>query len=271
MKNNIFTFFCLTLITALIAPRSISHASDLNYNDLGLSSTRSTLTNEESEVDIRKDRRHRYIKSNGIPNHSAGPFPNSKTPYAIDAHSYAFRMTLTPERGYAPTPKDGIVGIAVNGIPFKPTIEKFWNDDADSGWRYEAINPTIDFELDKNNAYVDPSGRYNYHGIPTAIVHNQLKLIGYAADGFPILAARTSPYKSGYQLKKGTRPAGAPEGNFDGTFAQDYEYVAGSGDLDACNGIVLHGQYTYVLTREFPQMPRCLFGTADPSFERSYR
>jgi hypothetical protein len=37
---------------------------------------------------------------------------------------------------------------------------------------------------------------------------------------------------------RGHAPSGSagPGGNYDGTFVQDWEYAAGTGDLDECNG-----------------------------------
>ena len=65
-----------------------------------------------------------------------------------------------------------------------------------------------------------------------------------------------------------------PGGTFDGTFVDDYEYIAGSGDLDECNGRegvtpeYPEGTYYYVLTDTFPFIPRSYRGTPDRSFER---
>ncbi|MFN7138259.1 MAG: YHYH protein [Limisphaerales bacterium] len=79
--------------------------------------------------------------------------------------------------------------------------------------------------------------------------------------------------KSSYQLKRSERPNG-PGGKHDGTFVQDYEYVAGSGDLDECNGRFgvtpefPEGTYYYVLTEDFPFIPRKFKGTPDSSFMR---
>ena len=39
-----------------------------------------------------------------------------------------------------------------------------------------------------------------------------------------------------------------PFGKFDGAFKEDYEFVAGSGDLDECNGKFVNGQYKYFAT-----------------------
>ena len=51
-----------------------------------------------------------------------------------------------------------------------------------------------------------------------------------------------------------------------GTFAQDWEYVAGSGDLDECNGRVgvtpefPQGIYHYYATDTYPFFQRCVKG-----------
>ena len=56
---------------------------------------------------------------------------------------------------------------------------------------------------------------------------------------------------------KGRGPV-APAGAYDGTFVQDYEYRAGTGELDECNGRqgvtpeFPNGTYYYVLTDAFP-------------------
>ena len=55
---------------------------------------------------------------------------------------------------------------------------------------------------------------------------------------------------------------------------QDYEYSAGLGQLDECNGRrgvtpeFPNGSYHYVLTDSFPFIPRCFRGTPDTSFVR---
>jgi hypothetical protein len=93
--------------------------------------------------------------------------------------------------------------------------------------------------------------------------------IGYADPKDP--KSPLKPLKSSYRVKKGTRPDG-PGGAYDGTFVADYEYAAGSGDLDECNGLsgptpqYPRGIYHYVLTEQFPFVPRLYRGTPDPSF-----
>lgn len=116
---------------------------------------------------------------------------------------------------------------------------------------------------------------------------DQLVLSGYAVDGFPIYSqwgygdpkAAGSPLKklrSSYQLRTGERPSGedGPGGSYDGTFNQDWEYVAGSGDLDECNARFSitpeypQGTYHYVITDTFPFISRYFRGAPDQSFEK---
>ncbi|MEZ0276832.1 MAG: YHYH protein, partial [Roseimicrobium sp.] len=109
-----------------------------------------------------------------------------------------------------------------------------------------------------------------------------MRLIGWAADGFPIYtdfghtnaSDTSSPLKkmrSSYQLKKSTRDGG-PGGKPDGRFTSDFEYVPDSGDLDECNGRTgvtpefPQGTYYYCITENFPWISRLWHGTPDPSF-----
>ena len=104
-------------------------------------------------------------------------------------------------------------------------------------------------------------------------------VIGFAADGFPILGsfflAEGTPRKalSSYRLKNegGARPRGDatnPGGNYDGTYIQDYEYIEGSGDLDECNGMIVDDSYGYYVTDTYPWIIGCFKGNIDASFEK---
>jgi hypothetical protein len=241
----------------------------------------------ENRVTIVTNGAYRVITANGLPDHVPGHFPNRGNPNSISAQSYNFRVTLNPQTNATPRPGQGAwFGVALNGVPFEPGTAEFWNGRRE--WNYEAQSGFIDLGLDTNNAHVQPNGAYHYHGLPTGLRarlggdEKKMLLVGYAADGFPIYTSQAhrsatdaaSPLKrmrSSWQLKKGTRPGG-PGGNSDGRFTTDYEYVAGSGDLDECNGRFgvtpeyPQGIYYYCLTEEFPQISRSWRGTPDPSF-----
>jgi len=230
------------------------------------------------------------IRANGVPDHAVGAFPNRDNPNRITAQKYRFetgpaeirRTAIAMRRG-------GLVGIAVNGVPFDPGAAEFWQGRPDLGWQYEALGGAVRLGLDANHAHVQPTGAYHYHGLPVGLMQSlgwsaraESPLIGYAADGFPIYAitaerdGRVVEMTSSWQLKRGSRPGGQyPSGRHDGAFVQDYAYVAGSGSLDQCNGAEVvtrdypQGTYAYFLTRDFPVVPRCLTGEAGRSFAKA--
>lgn len=196
-------------------------------------------------------------------------------------------------RGPPPNGGPSVFGVALNGIPFDPGTGEAWNNDMRSGWNNEALTGKINLGTDRNNAHVQPTGAYHYHGIPTGLVEKlagenigeKMVLVGYAADGFPIYSqygyAEADDAKSGikkltpsWRLKQGTRPDG-PKGTYDGTYLQDFEYVADLGDLDEFNGRTgitpeyPNGTYYYVITDSFPYMSRAFKGIPDKSFQKS--
>jgi hypothetical protein len=247
-----------------------------------------------SEISIEIVGDERVINTNGIPNHKTGRFPNRGNPNRISPQSHVYRIPAEPKIAGAPIPLRGVFGVAVNGVPFDPGAAEFFA--GASGWQYEPLSGAIDLGIDASNAHVQPGGNYHYHGLPTKLLE-QLKLdpqqhsplVGWAADGFPIYAVTgyrdpddaTSGVKmltSSYRLKEGLRPGGRePEGPYDGTFVADYEYVAGSGDLDECNGRQTvtpefpEGTYAYFLTANWPVIPRMFRGTPSADFDRGPR
>lgn len=228
------------------------------------------------------------ITANGVPTHGVGRFPNRGNPHRISAQRFRFAVPATPTPGQARSyGLRSYFGVALNGVPFDPGAAEFWRGNPRSGWQYEALGGAVALGLDTNHAHVQPNGSYHYHGLPTGLMtelgwraDQPSPLIGYAADGFPIYAVtaprggRVVEMRSSWRLKPGARPAGGPGGAHDGAFVQDYEYRAGAGDLDECNGAFVttadypQGTYAYFLTRDFPVIPRCHKGRADRSFAK---
>ncbi|MCA9126045.1 MAG: YHYH protein [Planctomycetales bacterium] len=252
-----------------------------------LPATQAPPTNSEVSITIEGDQR--VIVSNGIPNHKTGQFPNRGNPNRITAQRHEYRIPANPQVADEITPMHGEFGVAVNGIPFDPGAAEFY--DGEPGWQYEPLSGAIDLGIDMSHAHVQPTGKYHYHGLPSGLIDSiEVKagshspLVGWAADGFPMYAVygytspkdANSPVRqlvSSYQLKKGERPGGdAPGGEYDGTFVRDYEYVAGSGDLDECNGRFTvtpeypEGIYAYFLTENWPVVPRYYRGTPSADF-----
>ncbi len=244
-------------------------------------------TSGEAKVVVSIAGGYRVFTSNGLPDHKPGAFPNAGNPNRISTQSYTFRVALKPQTNSAPRDgRGGWFGVALNGVPFEPGTGEFWNGQRE--WNYEAKSGFINLGLDQNNAHVQPTGAYHYHGLPTGLMDKlggdgkKMLLIGYASDGFPIYTSygysdatnamsALKKMRSSWQIKKGER-SGGPGGKFDGKFTTDYEYVSGTGDLDECNGRFgvtpeyPQGIYHYYITDEFPQLARSWRGTPDASF-----
>jgi hypothetical protein len=185
-------------------------------------------------------------------------------------------------------------GIALNGVAFDPGTAGTCSNagtcqqggPAMGDWSLEALGQTsFKWGTDTSNAHVQPNGMYHYHGIPEGLItklggaNKAMTLIGWAADGFPIYARygytaatdASSAFKvvaASYRIKaapSANRPATATYPM--GTFTQDYEYIAGSGDLDECNGRTgvtpefPKGIYHYYATDTFPYLQRCVKGS----------
>jgi hypothetical protein len=244
----------------------------------------------QNDVSIKVEGDVRVIRSNGIPDHQTGQFPGPGNPNSISPQKYEFHVPLHPKVADKITVmRMQPFGVAVNGVVFDPGAAEWWH--GDRNWQYEPLTMApLYLGTDASHAHVQPTGAYHYHGIPTALVHaltggeQKMVIVGWAADGFPIYnnVGHTDPkdpvsplktLKSSYRVRSGQRPSG-PGGTYDGKFVADYEYVANLGDLDECNGLFgvtleyPDGIYHYVLTEQFPYIPRMYRGTPDPSFMR---
>ncbi|WP_375282077.1 YHYH protein [Pseudooctadecabacter sp.] len=206
----------------------------------------------------------RCIISDGVPDHDVGTWREGAV---VEPQDHFFCVDASPELTGEITDRAQISGMTINGIPLRPgtaeyydpeaDAERPWSRDRSSGWNVEGVGG---LNMDAQNAHVDGAGLYHYHGIPEVVVGNlDGTLFAYAADGFEIHYVG-GDMQSSYQLKEGERASG-PGGVHDGTYVQDYEYVAGSGTLDECNGTVVDGQYVYYATDTFPFFPRCFLGT----------
>lgn len=220
-----------------------------------------------NRVQIQESSAKTCITSNSIPNHSTGQFPNRGNPHSIKTQSISTCLPVNPTKSSTPQ-RVRTVGIAKNGVIIRPGTADYYDANSprghsrnrSSGWNLDGMGPGNTLGLDKNNAHVDHSGIYHYHGVAKALVQTSTDTrIGWAADGFEIRYVGDNARPS-YMLKGGTRKS-APGGAHDGTYNQDFQYVAGSGNLDQCNGGTVDGQYIYFATDAYPYFPRCLYGT----------
>ncbi len=244
-----------------------------------------------SQVSITVEGGFRVIRANGLPDHAPGQFPNRGNPNGLAAQNYTFRMPLQPKENTTFTRLAmHPFGVALNGVVFDPGAAEWWQMDPRSGWTLDPISGSQKLGIDRHNAHVQPSGVYHYHALPTGLVEKRtggkekVAQVGWAADGFPIYGpwdysdakntnSAVKRMKSSYRLREGTRPGG-PGGKFDGSYVEDFQFVRGAGDLDEANGRFgvtpefPQGTYHYVLTDDFPFIPRQFKGVPDSSFFR---
>ena len=208
-----------------------------------------------------------YVKTNSIPDHG---FARNPGVYSVKAQDFTFEISRTPvEAINKVTTPMGEIGVAVNGVVFHNP--KAMQTETRGGIDY-TINAVVAgdrLDIDDGSGHPQEDGVYHYHADPSlmytkdATAHSPL--LGYALDGYPIYGpygwdtqtGRSNPrvMKSSYQLKTTIRADGS---DHDGTYVEDYEYVAGLGDLDEYNGRTCN-------TPDYPNGTYAYFVTVDPT------
>ena len=224
----------------------------------------------------------RAIVSNALPDHEVGEFPNPGNPNTISEQDVSYEYPVDPV--YVGSATNAMTpGVAVNGVKFEPDTAETVTCESGETFRVEALQDIYDLGLDFNNAHVQPTGEYHYHGISELLADaystdDDLVHVGFAADGFLMYYSKSGAYSPSYSLSTTARSgvdcvgsmalgggAVEVEGTMaDGTYASDWQYGDDSGDdnlyLDECNGTEIEGSYAYVITDEYPFISRCLNG-----------
>lgn len=238
----------------------------------------------------------RDLTANGIPDHNVGTFPNPDNPNTIEELNAVASYTLTPVATDSATELGGprgVIAYVLNGVKIDAGTGGSCDDsgnncslgDPSGNWHIEALGQTsFSFGTDDNNAHVQPGGSYHYHGMPEGYVSKRggnsssITVIGWAADGFPIYArygySVADDSSSEIRAMTGSYTFVNPISNSRpstddyplGTFREDWQYTAGSGDLDECNGRIgvtpefPDGIYHYYATDTYPYFQRCVKG-----------
>ena len=251
------------------------------------------------------DGKVRTIYSNDLPNHSYGTWPsnNPVDPQEFTFHMCAYprkaqqNISVYDAGNFMGGCSQYIeFGVGSNGVRLAPFGARWFvnpmTQQENRDWNVEALEM---FSMDFNNSHSNGDGAYHYHGIPYSYFVDSLNIdgsehspiVGYAADGFPIYYkyaysdssdANSSivEFSSGHTLKSGNRPGNgidAPDGAYDGFYVEDYEFIDQNWALDECNGRYgvtpdfPNGTYYYLMTDNWPYIPRCFYGTVlDNSF-----
>ena len=199
---------------------------------------------------------HVVVHSNGIPSFRYVQV----TPTPLRAQRYTWLIPRHPRDAREPrqVPLLGPIAIAVDGLPiFGP------NEAPEHG----TADPYLDKLLDHCNGHTALRGDYHFHVRPSCLfdkMEGRVSLvIGYAFDGYPILAPYACTDASCGSVRKlrsswrqVSRARNAWEAN---------QYVEGHGDLDRCNGMTRpDGSYAYYATDTFPYFLACYRGVVPP-------
>ena len=272
------------ITNALLTERSANCADYVNSYSSTVTDV-NTNTVYQGSLAISVDGAYCSLATNAIPNHDFNDgvqaFPNP-----VSVQDDLYRIPAVPVAAAAPSrlllTQDN--ALLLNGVKvdllaaacFGVGNGRVGCNNINQPWRYDPMFAANGFRVDSHNAHTQPNGTYHYHGNPNALFDSTgvSPLVGFAADGFPIFGSYIEDdgtvrrVQSSYRLKAGNRPSGEgdPGGAYDGTFRDDYEYVAGLGDLDECNGMTVDGVYGYYVIDEFPYVMACFKGTPDDSF-----
>ena len=107
-----------------------------------IAATQDPIATPFVEIAVEGDRR--IIRTNGIPSHRTGTFPNSGNPNAIAALDLTFSLPATPTWLGIATYRDlGEMGVAVNGVVFDPTAAEWYLGQRTGGWQYDPIGGAL--------------------------------------------------------------------------------------------------------------------------------
>ncbi|MES0881605.1 YHYH protein [Roseibium sp. SCP14] len=184
-------FICALLATNFLAA---GFPSDTRAHDIKSCKCEASCYTEEVENVSCTDGKARF-SSHGLP-HPEDPImtgilaTNQQFP---SVHNYEFEILLSPRLAVSPTPTEaGPVGVAVNGVPiFDPSTQGPVN--RATGKRPSALE---EGELDVCGGHAGRGDDYHYHTAPRCLIEDlgrqwvdvEKKPVGYAMDGFPILA-----------------------------------------------------------------------------------
>ncbi len=268
------TILCMQTTFAQLGPEVTSWI--INTND-----TTGYAGIETNVQQVQYSSAYVYVSATCIPGYDIGPWAGN--PNIPANQNFIFKITRTPQENtgtLTETPL-GHIGVWSNGVSMFNAQDAFsYNNQG--VWNQDAI-PNEGASFDACLGHPAPNGEYHHHLNPTCLYNDvdnsaHSPIIGYAFDGFPIYG--TFGYdnpngtgvirnmKSSYRLRNitvrntyydGSSVTAGPNVSATyplGTYIEDYEYVAGLGDLDEHNG-------RFCITPDYPGGIYAYFVTLD--------
>ncbi len=222
-----------------------------------------------------------YVEANGIPSYPLGPFAGNPNP--VSSQNWRFRIPLVPTRNTGTLTPTGLgpIGVFVNGVVLfnAKDARSYLNQGV---WNQNAVYVEAG-GFDSTFGHPAPGGVYHHHQRPPSLLaqlcddgRHHSPIIGFAFDGFPIYGPYGFANRNGtggvrrisssYRLRNLTTRAGGPPVGAQyplGYYIEDHEYVAGLGDLDACN-------CRFAVTPEYPAGTWAYYATIDAAGSNAY-
>ena len=285
MKNPFYTLLLLALpalsqaqITPIVSGWLVNTTGATGYN--GIPSNVQRVQYSAGNV---------YITCTGVPAYGIGPWPGN--PNVATNQNFVFKITRTPQAntGTATATPLGHTGLWSNGVSIFNARDamSYLNQGV---WNQNAIvveGPSFDACL----GHPAPNGEYHHHLNPRCLYndHDSTRhspLIGFALDGYPIYgaygyASASTPgaiksMRTSYRARNISTRTTLPDGSAAsqpgpavsaskplGYYIEDFEYVAGRGDLDVHNG-------RFCVTPEYPGGTYAYFVTLNSQYAGAY-
>lgn len=234
--------------------------------------------------------RYVEIQSGGLSLYNLGPL-QTPADHVERLRQLNFRIPRLPAPAKSdahPSVRPDVLGVFVNGVPIYNRFEAT-SYQSQNLWHFDPIAGS-----DGGNRVANGYSRDTTHSLDLGMLENLLAdgtrhspLLGFAFDGYPIYGPwgyvngatkSLRRLRSGYRLRRIERRTTWTDGtqltpgqygppvNADfplGTFIEDYEYVAGAGDLDEFNG-------RFAVTPEYPVGTYAYFLTTDAQGRLAY-
>ena len=286
MARHLSCFLSLLLLPILAQAQITPIVSSWVVNTTGATGYNGILSNVQR---VQYSTGNVYVTCTGVPGYTIGPWPGN--PNAATNQNFVFKITRTPQPnpGLATATPLGHTGIWSNGVSIFNAKDamSYQNQGV---WNQNAIvveGPSFDACL----GHPAPNGEYHHHLNPRCLYNDRdssrhAPIIGFAFDGYPIYgaygyatAAGTGAIRSlrtSYRMRnistRTTLPNGSPAPSAGpavnaarplGYYVEDFEYVAGRGDLDEHNG-------RFGVTPEYPGGTYAYFVTINRLYEGAY-
>jgi len=236
-----------------------------------------------------------YVSTYNIPDWIPVGYDWPNNPWSPENQNFVFKITLNPAEKIGakiPTPY-GHIGIWTNGVSiYNPKDAKSWENE--NVWYQNAFyfEHLLMETFDECLGHPNNMHEYHLHVNPTCLYDDtdntrHAPIVGYAFDGFPIYGAygfekadgtgSIKRIRSSYRLRNITDRTTLPDGTVLpaasygpalvvyplGAYIEDYEFVAGFGDLDQYNG-------RFCITPEYPGGTYAYFITLEADLEPAF-